>query len=480
MDLMKRFHYGLSEVKGGDIIMNELSIETALQILERFESVSLTDKSGRIIWANKNWLHFFRVSADDVKNKYVWDVVPETRVRCVLKNKEPLINECFLINNNQVVVSYYPLFKEKQFNGVAIFVLIEGKEDAEKLTHKIQLLNKKLTETEKKLEILSKAHYSMNQIVGESDAIYRLKEEITAAARTRSTVLIEGETGVGKELVAHSIHDLSSRSDERFVRVNCSAIPSELMESEFFGYEEGSFTGASKSGKIGKFELSSKGSLFLDEIHQLPYQMQPKFLRVLQEREIERIGSKDVIHIDTRFIAATNISLEKLIEKNEFRSDLFYRLNVINIRIPPLRERKEDIPILVKRFITELNMQLDMNISHVDKKVMDVFLEYQWPGNIRELQNVIEGAMNRAYDDTLELKHIESFINRIKEKNRETVFKETVNFKRTIKKEQADIELLEIQKILNETGGNRTKTAEILGISRTAFYKKLKKFNLID
>jgi len=460
--------------------MNELFSGISIQILEQFEGVSLTDEAGRIVWANKNWLKFMDFNLDDIRNKYVWDVIPETRVRQVLEKKEPLVSEFFMIKNHQAAVSYYPIFKEGKFYGVVIFVIINGKEDADKLIHKIELLNKKLTKAEKKLKVLSKANYSINQIIGGSDAIYKLKEEIVAAARTRSTVLIEGETGVGKELVAHSIHDLSARSDERFVRVNCAAIPAELMESEFFGYESGAFTGASKEGKIGKFELSSKGSLFLDEIHQLPYKMQPKFLRVLQEREIERVGSKDIISIDTRFIAATNLSLEQMIEKNEFRSDLFYRLNVINIRIPSLRERKEDIPILVKKFIAEFNRQLDMSISDVDKAVIDAFLEYKWPGNIRELQNVIESAMNKTSGDTLELKHIESFLNRIKERKKEAFTINPAESKRVIKEKKLDIELSEIQRILVEACGNRTKAAEIMGISRTAFYKKLKKYNFTD
>ena len=231
-----------------------------------------------------------------------------------------------------------------------------------------------MAETKEKLHrYTSLSKYGIDNIIGISEAVQGLKMEILSAARTSSSVLIEGETAVGKELVAHAIHSLSNRHAGSFVRVNCSAIPENLMESEFFGYESGAFTGAQKGGKAGKFERATGGSLFLDEIGELPLYMQPKFLRMLQEQEIERVGGSQLIPIDTRIIAATNVSLEELVQKRLFREDLYYRLNVVRIRVPPLRERKEDIPLLVEDVINRLNIRLGLEITGVDQEVYDMY-----------------------------------------------------------------------------------------------------------
>ena len=250
-----------------------------------------------------------------------------------------------------------------------------------------------------------------------------------------------------------------------------------MAESELFGYEEGAFTGARRGGKMGKFELANGGTLFLDEVSQLPYELQPKLLRVLQERELERVGGRDMVPLNIRVIAATNIPLEALIQSGNFRKDLYYRLNVIKIRVPPLRERKEDIPLLTRNLVARLNHQLDLNISYVDDKALKRFQEYDWPGNVRELQNALESAMNHAQDETLMAEDFAAFFERTNpalwDGRQESSQRGRTQRLMTLKN---DLDYERLRAAMVEAGGNKTQAARLLGISRSALYKKLKKY----
>jgi formate hydrogenlyase transcriptional activator len=232
---------------------------------------------------------------------------------------------------------------------------------------------------------------NFESIVGKSAALQRVLKEVETVGPTDSTVLVYGETGTGKELIARSLHDLSPRCSGPFVKLNCAAIPAGLLESEFFGHEKGAFTGATAQ-RTGRFELANHGTVFLDEVGEIPLALQPKLLRVLQEREFERLGSNRTQHTDARLIAATNRDLAVMLAQQKFRSDLFYRLNVFPIRVPPLRERPEDIPLLVRHFVQEFSQRMNKRIETIPSETMNILCEYQWPGNIRELQNVIERA----------------------------------------------------------------------------------------
>jgi transcriptional regulator with GAF, ATPase, and Fis domain len=237
-----------------------------------------------------------------------------------------------------------------------------------------------------------KIHHNFKNIIGHSDALKKVFYQIEQVADTDATVLILGESGTGKELIARAIHNISDRNDRPLVKVNCSAIPANLIESEFFGHEKGAFTGAI-SRKIGRFELADNGTIFLDEIGDLPLELQSKLLRVLQEGEFERLGNPHTIKVNVRIIAATNRNLEKEVVKGQFREDLFYRLNVVPLVAPPLRDRKEDIPLLVKFFVDKFSQKTGKNISSISQATMEKFLSYHWPGNVRELENVIERAV---------------------------------------------------------------------------------------
>ncbi len=458
--------------------MNRISLETAMMILDTGESVAMTDENGRYIYTNKVWRERTQLPEEVIYRSHPWDLFPESKFRPVLETHKPVIGHTFKspYSNLNVFCNYYPVFKDGKFAGAIVWTIFEGMGIAKEVAEKISSLTRELEKTKETLRRLETAAYSLSNIIGGSRAIRILKDEIMAAARTNSNVLIEGETGVGKELVAHSIHDLSRRHNNRFVRVNCSAIPADLLESEFFGYEEGAFTGARKGGKIGKFELANGGSLFLDEINQLSLNMQPKFLRVLQEHEIERVGGLNVIPIDVRLIAASNVPVEKLVKEDKFRMDLYYRLNVINIRVPPLRERMEDIPLLVRNLVDKLNYQMGLNISHISDEVLDKFMEYDWPGNIRELQNVLENAMNRAYDETLEVKHFEQFFNRVR-KNAASTRKNKHSKSLTDTKINAEYDA--VLAAMEKCKGNKVAAAKQLGVSRNTLYNKLKQYGML-
>lgn len=319
---------------------------------------------------------------------------------------------------------------------------------------------------------LFSAKYSLEDIVGVSEKMRECKERSQRIARSSSTVLITGETGVGKELFSHAIHKESSRRDGPFVRVNCAAIPEALLEAELFGYEEGSFTGARKGGHAGKFELAEGGTIFLDEIGDMPFNMQAKLLRILQEREFERLGGKGVQRVNMRVIAATNVDLEKLISKGKFRSDLYYRLNVLTLKVPPLRECKSDIPAFIEHFREVFSREHGLFTPFADACVATL-TRYDWPGNIRELGNVVEKIMFEAEGRSAQAYDIPRHI------------LENVNIKKTVNPRDNSllsllerVEAEEIRKALALCHGSRAEAAEHLQIAKIRLYRKMKKYQI--
>jgi formate hydrogenlyase transcriptional activator len=267
---------------------------------------------------------------------------------------------------------------------------------------RIEELNAQLAREKLYLEDEIRSDYQFEEIIGRSKALGRVLREIQTVAPTDSTVLILGETGSGKELVARAIHQLSTRREHAFVKLNCAAIPTGLLESELFGHEKGAFTGAINQ-RIGRFELANRGTVFLDEVGEIPLELQPKLLRVLQEREFERLGSTRTLRTDARLIAATNRDLASLANEHKFRQDLFYRLNVFPITVPPLRDRREDIPMLVRYFAQQFARRMKKNVENISTETMDALTRYDWPGNIRELQNLIERAVILSTGPTLDV-----------------------------------------------------------------------------
>jgi len=363
-----------------------LTLEDYKMILEHIDGLVIVDDKARILFMNRRLAEDVGVDPDKIIGTHIKDVIATTKVHHTVETREPALADFYFLNDATIVSSRYPIYKNNKFFGVVEYDLFDDYKLLKNFLKKVESLSNELSYFKQEQKRLQGSKYSIDNIVGESEVMKRLRSEIFNAAKTNSTVLITGETGCGKELVAHSIHALSERNRGNFVRLNCSAIPFELFESELFGFEEGTFTNARKGGKTGKFQLANGGTLFLDEINQMPVALQPKILRALQEKEIDKIGGKYSIPIDVRVICATNQDLRELVKRGNFREDLYYRLNVIQIRVPPLRERKEDIPSLVHSCIENLNHFLNRNVETVTEEVIHMLQEYHWPGNVRELQ----------------------------------------------------------------------------------------------
>ncbi|MBI4042220.1 MAG: sigma-54-dependent Fis family transcriptional regulator [Deltaproteobacteria bacterium] len=315
------------------------------------------------------------------------------------------------------------------------------------------------------------------ELIGESRAIADLLEQVRKAAPTNSGVMITGENGTGKELVARKIHDWSLRQSEPFVEVNCAAIPEELIESELFGYERGAFTGAT-ARKKGKFELAHGGTLFLDEIGDMSLRTQAKILRVLQEQQFQRIGGAETVKINVRIVAATNKDLSQEIERGHFREDLFYRLNVIPLYVPPLRERAEDIPLLVTHFLGQIAAQNGRKLKPIDLIVISRLQAYYWPGNVRELKNIVERMFILSTGETITESDLPPLFHDPKESGGSLSGTDELFRKPNLKGAKGDFERVYITKKLEEFGGNITKTAEAIGIERSHLHRKIKNYEI--
>lgn len=314
-----------------------------------------------------------------------------------------------------------------------------------------------------------RARYSFENVIGKNERIQELYRILPEIAKTNATVLIEGESGTGKELIAHSIHQFSLREDKPFIRVNCAALAESLLESELFGHVKGAFTGAI-THKLGRFELADGGTLFLDEIGEISLSTQVKLLRVVQEGEFEKVGDSRRIKVDVRIIAATNKDLKKAVETKEFRQDLYYRLRVVPIFLPPLRERKDDIPLLVNHFIGRFSKEMGKKVTRVSPEAMKILMAYDYPGNIRELENIIEHVMVFCSGDTLQAEHLQKDI----QPARPDVIGKAIEKEDPLQAMEQEL----ILKVLNQNGWNYKKTAEKLKISRTTLWRKMKEYGL--
>ena len=322
------------------------------------------------------------------------------------------------------------------------------------------------------------AYFTFDKIIGKSKEMKRIIENCKLVANSPSTILIEGESGTGKEVLAQSIHNYSNRRENKFVAINCGAIPKDIIESELFGYEEGAFTGSKKGGRIGKIEFSNNGTLFLDEIGEMPLSMQVKLLRVLQEGKIIRVGSNKEIKLNLRVIAATNKNLKEEIKKGTFREDLYYRLCVIPINLPPLRERKEDIVNLIYYFLDIKTKMLNKQKVTIDESLMEKLINYKWPGNVRELENIIENLVNLNGNLSINFDIEKSNVTNEKKYGLDKVSTED---KDNLKEEDFNLEFLEKQTIIKSlkyTNNNFTKASKLLGISRNTLYLKIKKYKI--
>jgi len=436
-----------------------------------YNGVMITDPEGKIIFFSKTYGKFLGIDPQEAIGKNCTEVIENTRMDIVARTKIPEVNLPHRIMGQDMVVQRIPIEMKGELVAVYGQVMFKDVRDVQALARKLNILESKVEFYEKELESLRSSKYTINNIVGKSESIVELKRSALKAAKTNAPVLLIGESGTGKELFAHAIHFASDRRPHPFIRLNCAAIPKDLLEAELFGYEPGAFTGAGSKGKPGKFELAHRGSIFLDEISDLPLEMQPKLLRALEEKEMERLGGTRLTKYDFRLIVATQENLEKCVEEGKFRKDLYYRLNVIPIQIPPLRERKEDIPVIADHLIQTLNKDLGTNVTKITAEVLNIIENYDWPGNVRELANILERILYSIDGDTIRIHHLPIFLKSI-------ITGSTKLQPTLLKRLKEDMEKEALLHAIHISNDNKNKAAKLLGIHRTALYKKMKKLNI--
>ncbi|CAM3851080.1 sigma-54-dependent Fis family transcriptional regulator [Mesobacillus zeae] len=444
------------------------SIETALE--HAYDGLLMTNRDGTILMVSPPLLELFGLSRTDVLGENADRVFPQLKLSSVFKTETAEISDFKEVNGIKYIVQRIPVLKDGEIIGAIGKVMFRQLNEVNELFKKWKQAERKASFYHQELQKTESARFTWGDIFTRDTAMEKLKKSAAKAAKGRSTILVRGESGTGKELFAQAIHNSSARSSGKFVVVNCAAIPEDLLESEFFGYEEGAFTGAKQRGKIGKFDLANGGTLFLDEIGDMSLPLQAKLLRVLQEREFYRVGGMKKVQVDVRIIAATNRDLEAMVKAGLFREDLYYRLNVISLNIPPLRERIQDTDYLIGKLMEELNRVLGTSITSVDPFARKMLLSYSWPGNVRELRNVMERAMTFAEHGNIQTEDLPDYL------LDETLADRPGEIENVSMAEEA--ELAAIRKALSQAEGNKVKAAKLLGISRSGLYEKIKKYKL--
>ncbi|MBP1925600.1 PAS domain S-box-containing protein [Sedimentibacter acidaminivorans] len=460
-----------TEVENSQIDELKKSINSIKDILDNaYQGIVLINKDGNIIkW---NYEKLFGIKEEDVLGKPVQEVIENTRLHIVVKTGQKELYDVQRIQGHNMIASRTPIIKDGEIIGAVGTVLFKDVKEVKDLVEKLKVLENTVDKYKREISNMYCANYTFDDIITQNKNMLKVKDIAIKSANSASTVMIQGESGTGKEYFAHAIHYASQRKDAPFIRVNCAAIPPELFESELFGYDSGAFTGAKKEGKIGKLELANGGTILFDEISSMPYNMQAKLLRVLEERELERVGSNIGIKIDIRIIACTNENLLNLVKEGRFRKDLYYRLNVVRINIPPLRDRLDDIPNLCEDILKQLLKNVGLPYKTVTEKAILAFQLYNWPGNVRELRNILERAANMSYNNYIDLNNLPDYINNIlnmEDNNKDRSF---------LKDIVADVEIKAIMEAINITNGSRTEAAKLLGIHRTALYKKIDNYGI--
>lgn len=430
----------------------------------------VVDSDGFITHFNTPYGKFLGVDPKKQIGRHITEVIENTRMHFVAKTGKSEINFSHAINGQEMIVQRIPVMENGRVLAVYGQVMFKDIKEVSNLAATLSDLRNRVRRYEKELSSLRSTRYTFDSIVGTSPALTNLKMEARRAAKSNLPVLIAGESGTGKELFAQAIHNGSCRVDKPFIRVNCAAIPKDLLEAELFGYDKGAFTGAKSTGKKGKFELADKGSIFLDEIGDLPIEMQPKLLRVLEEREFEHIGGNKIITTDFRLLAASNQDLKEMVKAGTFRADLYYRLNVVPIEIPPLRERSQDI-IPLSRHLLEKSMEGTAQEVSLSPEAEEILTSHDWPGNVRELNNVIERTLATIDEAQIHPRDLPLYLHKGQKSTGavgESLLKEVV----------AKAEKTAISDALKLTDYNKVKASKILGIHRTLLYKKAKKYKI--
>ena len=431
-----------------------------------YEGVLSFDEAGSIIFVNHFFSDILGLSQTELLGRKVWDVLPGVPLFDTVVQGYSIWGDTLKVKGHELLVARFPIKEEGKVVGAVVKTIFPDQTIAKEIANKVWHSNR-----------LSQCQpqdlCTCQNIIGESGPMLYVKKLARRASRTSSTLLITGESGTGKEVIAQAIHTRSVRRERPFISVNCGAIPENLLESELFGYVEGAFTGAKRSGKPGKFELADGGTILLDEIGDMPAYMQVKLLRVLQERAVWRVGATSPTQIDVRVIASTNQDLKQLVQQNKFRQDLYYRLNVLQIHMPPLRERIEDLPILLQGLIFKINQRIGANARTVSPESLDILQQYDWPGNVRELENLLEQAINWSTDQVVDVRTIPNPPWQ-QEMRAAALAPNFGGWKGTLE----ETERIMIQNALLQTSGNKAQAARVLNMQRSVLYKKMERYNL--
>jgi len=430
-----------------------------------FEGILAIDNAGIITFVNSFFMNVFNLSQGDVVGKKIWDALPGCRLYDTVLQGHSQWGEYLRINERDFIILRFPLKSEGKIIGAVVKTIFPDMTTARGIANKIMHPSKAVEPR--------RPFFTCMDIIGETPPMLAAKKLARKAARTDSTLLITGESGTGKEIFAQAVHNRSVRRDGPFVKVNCAAIPENLLESELFGFVDGSFTGAMRGGKPGKFELAEGGTIFLDEIGDMSLAMQAKLLTVLQEKEVERIGGTKPIPLNVRITAATNKDLHKMVREGRFREDLFYRLKVMEIQLPPLRERTEDIPLIVDYLVKKINQKIGSDIQGVNMESLKRMMNYHWPGNVRELENMIEQATNLSEESLIDLTGLLMPGDGWCVEN-DAPEPEAKSLQMSVADREKDL----ILGALTRANGNKAKAARLLNIQRSVLYKKMARLHI--
>ncbi len=447
------------------------SIDTISDVLDtEHYGMCLVDRDGYIVkW---NYENFFHIKAIAAVGRHVTEIIPNTRLHLVARTGTKELMQLQEINGSLVIANRIPLIHDGETIGAAGTIIFKDTQEIANLHSRMAKLESNFKTYQSEIAKMYSARYQFKDILTTNTKMNYLKHLGETIAQSEASILITGESGTGKELFASAIHNASFASHHPFVSINCSSIPQELLESELFGYENGAFTGARRDGHVGKFELAGEGTIFLDELGTMPINMQVKLLRVLESREFYRLGGSKKIPLKARIIAATNADLEDAIKEGTFRSDLYYRLNVISIDLPPLRDRLEDIPCLCERMLAQNEGRYANNHMQISDEALNLLAMHNWPGNVRELRNVIERAALICESNLIQPVHLPDYIQIYRNK---ALPDDSVGY---YHHQLASLERQMILQALKDNEGNKQAAAKHLGIHRSLLYKKIKEFGL--
>jgi transcriptional regulator with PAS, ATPase and Fis domain len=448
----------------------QIMLEEALG--HAYEGLLITDPGGYILKVNEAYALFLETTIANLIGRHVTEVIENTRMHLVAKSGVAEIAQLQKIKGHEMICSRIPIIENGKVVAVVGKVMFQNIEDLFSFTEHFKKLKTELEFYKSELSKQLSAKYSFNHIVGISKELEWVKELGRKVAASTTTVLLKGESGTGKELFAHAIHNESHRKFGPFIKVNCAAIPDTLFESELFGYREGSFTGALKKGKKGKFALADGGTIFLDEISELPLTMQVKLLRVLQEKEIEPVGAEQPEIVDVRIIAASNRDLETLAKEGMFRHDLYYRLNVVMLDIPPLRSRPDDIPLLIQFHLRQLEKETGIPVDGVEPDAHEILKTYSWPGNVRELRNVLEQSLYVKTGTTIAKRDLPFGLVKGAAMSTSPAASRSLKYITQLAEEEA------IRSAIREEKGDKQAAAVRLGISKSSLYAKACQYDI--